>query len=183
MKLDSKCVYIDEKRPLDLSGQFGAVYRGIYRKLNGDEIKVAVKQVKNVTYETTQDLLQEAKLMQSFKHSHVIELLGVCSNEENSSLRIVLELASLGQLSSYLRCNEANISMENIVNILYQVAMGMVYLAENLIVHRDLAARNILLMSIDTAKISDFGLSRKMNPDTKCYEVNLASEPKLPLKW
>jgi len=182
IKIDRRLLYVDETRPLD-TGQFGAVFSGIYTRLNGEKISVAVKQVKNVNKDTTRELLEEAKLMKQLQSPHIIEIVGVCFHEETSSLRIVLEMAALGQMSSYLRSNKSRVSMGNIVNLLYQIALGMEYLAENLIVHRDLAARNILLMSIDEAKISDFGLSRRMDPSTKVYQVNLANEPKLPLKW
>jgi tyrosine-protein kinase len=55
----------------------------------------------------------------------------------------------------------------------------MVYL-DRKVVHRDLAARNILLDRIDLAKISDFGLSRKLDQ----HEYYTASAGgRWPVKW
>jgi serine/threonine protein kinase len=56
----------------------------------------------------------------------------------------------------------------------------MEYLASKNLVHRDLAARNVLLVSEELAKVSDFGMSRKMD-ENKYYETH--SQGKWPLKW
>lgn len=48
------------------------------------------------------------------------------------------------------------------------------------IVHRDLAARNVLVGYDKIVKISDFGLSRKVNQEL-VYVAN--TNRKLPLKW
>lgn len=61
--------------------------------------------------------------------------------------------------------------MENIVNLMHQVSMGMKYLEEKNFVHRDLAARNVLLVNQQFAKISDFGLSKALGADDSYYKV------------
>lgn len=61
--------------------------------------------------------------------------------------------------------------MENIVNLMHQVSMGMKYLEEKNFVHRDLAARNVLLVNQKFAKISDFGLSKALGADDNYYKV------------
>ncbi len=43
----------------------------------------------------------------------------------------------------------------------------MSYLEEKGIVHRDLAASNVLISKDDIAKVSDFGLSKKIMDDTR----------------
>jgi serine/threonine protein kinase len=196
LKIDSECLIIEESS-ID-SGQFGSVYSGVYRPKNNSSptMYVAIKQVKERKNtkndeeidEAQIEFIQEAKLMRHLKHPHVIELIGVCFNEHvKNSLRLVLEFATLGQMSAYLRANPSRVSMDNIVLMLCQIAEGMVYLVENCIVHRDLAARNILLVSETCAKISDFGLSRKTNTDNGVYDMYLDDESKkvkkLPLKW
>ena len=57
--------------------------------------------------------------------------------------------------------------------------IGMLHLSFEGIVHRDLAARNILLSSTLDAKISDFGMSRKLDHigDDKTQETVG------PIKW
>ena len=54
----------------------------------------------------------------------------------------------------------------------------MAYLEDKGVVHRDLAARNVLVANEKTVKISDFGLSRKVEDYYKSTR-----QGKWPLKW
>ncbi|XP_058127380.1 fibroblast growth factor receptor-like [Anopheles coustani] len=60
-----------------------------------------------------------------------------------------------------------------------QVANGMEYLSSKNILHGDLAARNVLLYSLQVVKISDFGLSRKLE---RGIYIKSSDSP-LPYKW
>lgn len=66
-------------------------------------------------------------------------------------------------------------SVDNVVQLMHQVAMGMKYLEEKNFVHRDLAARNVLLVNQHFAKISDFGLSKALGADDSYYKVETAN--------
>ena len=57
---------------------------------------------------------------------------------------------------------------------------GMLHLSFEGIVHRDLSARNILLSSTLDAKISDFGMSRKLD---HVGDANKTQQEVGPLKW
>ncbi|CAL8112591.1 unnamed protein product [Orchesella dallaii] len=61
-----------------------------------------------------------------------------------------------------------------------EIAEGMEYLAMKKVIHGDLSARNILLSSELNAKISDFGLSKKMYQYSHCSKNG--TEP-LPWRW
>jgi len=47
----------------------------------------------------------------------------------------------------------------------------MEYLEQKRFVHRDLEARNVLVVSEDTVKISDFGMSRAIGAGSEYYRV------------
>lgn len=180
------------------SGCFGCVHRGTYkcRQFSSvvssggggggsssssslvHEIPVAIKQLNIDSDESKREISKEAELMRSLNNPYIIKFIGMCFHQ-NGSLMIVLELAKLGPLHKYLRAHR-EMSMLRICKICYQVALAMQYLASKNLVHRDLAARNVLLVSEDLAKVSDFGMSRRMG-ENKYYETH--SQGKWPLKW
>jgi len=65
------------------------------------------------------------------------------------------------------------------LDIALDAARGMRHLASLGLVHRDLAARNVLVDSAYTAKVADFGLSRRTDNDYYRSSVGGA----LPLRW
>lgn len=97
------------------------------------------------------EFLQEAQLMSNFKHDHILRLIGVCLNQNECLLYIVMELMESGDLLSYLRNNRPAINkpsplkLLDLISMCVDVASGCRYLEEMHFVHRDLAARNCLV--------------------------------------
>lgn len=131
--------------------------------------------------------MKEASLMAALDHKHIIRLIGIACDESplnnKSRFMMVLELAPLGPLSSFLQspAGQASMSIKDILILMLQVSMGMQYLESKNFVHRDLAARNVLLVTESFAKISDFGMSRALGLGKDYYKAKTGS--KWPLKW
>ncbi|XP_061594763.1 tyrosine-protein kinase ZAP-70 [Cololabis saira] len=160
------------------SGNFGCVKKGVL-KMESGHVDVAVKVLKSENEKgVREEMMREAEIMHQLDNPFIVRMLGLC-NAEN--LMLVMEMAAAGPLNKFLTSNKDTVTMENIVNLMHQVSMGMKYLEEKNFVHRDLAARNVLLVTKQFAKISDFGLSKALGADDNYYKARTAG--KWPLKW
>ncbi|XP_072245269.1 tyrosine-protein kinase ZAP-70 isoform X2 [Leuresthes tenuis] len=160
------------------SGNFGSVKKGVL-KTDAGQVDVAIKVLKNENEKLVkEEMMREAEIMYQLSNPFIVRMLGLC-NAEN--LMLVMEMAGAGPLNKFLSNNKDTVTMENIVNLMHQVSMGMKYLEEKNFVHRDLAARNVLLVNQQFAKISDFGLSKALGSDDNYYKARTAG--KWPLKW
>ena len=160
-------------------GQFGDVYRGEYRSASSSSaMAVAVKACKLSREESgAEAFLQEAHIMRQFHHPHIIRLVGVCLS---SPIWIVMELASLGELRSWLSREGSSLPIPTLILYCLQLSQAMSYLESKSFVHRDVAARNVLVSDPENVKLSDFGLSRWLKGADSYYT---SSKGKLPIKW
>ncbi|CAG00734.1 unnamed protein product, partial [Tetraodon nigroviridis] len=160
------------------SGNFGCVKKGVLRTDSG-QVDVAIKVLKSDNESLVKDeMMREAEIMYQLSNRYIVRMLGLC-NAEN--LMLVMEMAPAGPLNKFLSSKRDTVTVENIVQLMHQVSMGMKYLEEKNFVHRDLAARNVLLVNQRFAKISDFGLSKALGADDSYYKARTAG--KWPLKW
>uniref|UniRef100_A0A8C0ZBJ6 Receptor protein-tyrosine kinase n=1 Tax=Cyanistes caeruleus TaxID=156563 RepID=A0A8C0ZBJ6_CYACU len=155
------------------SGAFGTVYKGIWVP-EGETVKIPVHA--GVTFGSLLSF-QEALIMASMDHPHLVRLLGVCLSP---TIQLVTQLMPHGCLLDYVHEHKDNIGSQLLLNWCVQIAKGMMYLEERRLVHRDLAARNVLVKSPNHVKITDFGLARLLEGDEKEYN---ADGGKMPIKW
>uniref|UniRef100_A0A8C8BUA9 Ephrin type-B receptor 2 n=1 Tax=Otus sunia TaxID=257818 RepID=A0A8C8BUA9_9STRI len=161
-EIDISCVKIEQ---VIGAGEFGEVCSGHLKLPGKREIFVAIKTLKSgYTEKQRRDFLSEASIMGQFDHPNVIHLEGVVT--KSSPVMIITEFMENGSLDSFLRQNDGQFTVIQLVGMLRGIAAGMKYLADMNYVHRDLAARNILVNSNLVCKVSDFGLSRFLEDDT-----------------
>ncbi|KAL7108671.1 hypothetical protein ACP275_06G126600 [Erythranthe tilingii] len=136
------------------SGGYGEVYKGILQ----DGTLIAVKCAKLGNAKSTDQVLNEVKILCQVNHKSLVRLLGCCVELEQPLL--VYEYIPNGTLSDHLR--KGNLSWKQRLAIAQATAEGLAYLhfsAVPPIYHRDVKSSNILLDGNLNGKVSDFGLS------------------------
>jgi mitogen-activated protein kinase kinase kinase len=159
------------------SGSFGTVYLGM-NAFTGE--LMAVKQVELMTDVNTEDqsrkksmldaLQREMHLLKELQHENIVQYLG--SNLEENFLNIFLEYVPGGSVASLL-ANYGVFEESLIRNFIRQILHGLNYLHGKNIIHRDIKGANVLVDNKGCIKISDFGISKKI--DTKLLTSNRVS--------
>ncbi|PWA02898.1 hypothetical protein BB558_000950 [Smittium angustum] len=159
------------------SGSFGSVFYGIHTQTG---IIMAVKQVDLPSADIHTDprkhkmvkaLKSEIELLRTFQHRNIVRYLGCESSLE--SLFIFLEYVPGGSVASALA--SFGLFPESLVRFyISQTLEGLVYLHGKNVIHCDIKGGNILIDNSGMVKISDFGISKKVD-DMISYSNHRAS--------
>ncbi|KAL2240502.1 UNVERIFIED_CONTAM: putative receptor-like protein kinase [Sesamum indicum] len=144
-------------------GTSGKVYRGV---LSNNQ-PVAIKKIADDG--CVQTFLREIRSLVQVRHPNLVALVGYCENENECFL--IYELCPNGSLSEWLYGKDKVLSWIQRLEIAIGCAQGLRFLhmfPQGCIVHRDVKPTNILLGTNFEAKLSDFGLSKVMNPGESC---------------
>ncbi|KAJ4770736.1 Wall-associated kinase family protein [Rhynchospora pubera] len=144
------------------AGGFGEVYKGVLP----DGTLIAVKCAKIGNTKSTDQVLNEVRILSQVNHRSLVRLLGCCVEMERPLM--VYEFIPNGTLAEHLHGLRSPLSWDHRLSIAHQTAEGLAYLhflAVPPIYHRDVKSTNILLDENLNAKVSDFGLSRLVESD------------------
>lgn len=149
-------------------GTFGDVYLGL-NPLNGE--LMAVKQVElpvensateNQKRSMVEALQREIALLKELQHENIVQYLG--SQTDMAHFSIFLEYVPGGSVAGLLASYGA--FQEPLVqSFVRQILKGLNYLHGKDIVHRDIKGANVLVDNKGGVKISDFGISKKVEED------------------
>ncbi|KAI0256828.1 hypothetical protein BJV78DRAFT_1117616 [Lactifluus subvellereus] len=145
------------------AGSFGKVYLGM-DATNG--LLMAVKQVEVPTTasderkKTMIDALErEIELLKDLQHENIVQYL--YSSADDEYFNIFLEYVPGGSVAALLR-NYGAFEEPLVRNFVRQILEGLHYVHERGIVHRDIKGANVLVDNKGGIKISDFGISKKL---------------------
>ncbi|XP_061119791.1 ephrin type-A receptor 5 isoform X6 [Conger conger] len=176
-EIDVSCITIER---VIGAGEFGEVCSGPLRLPGKREVLVAIKTLKaGYTDKQRREFLGEASIMGQFDHPNIIHLEGVVT--KSKPVMIITEYMENGSLDTFLKKNDGQFTVIQLVGMLRGIASGMRYLSDMGYVHRDLAARNILVNSNLVCKVSDFGLSRVLEDDPEAAYTTRGG--KIPIRW
>ncbi|KAK4169264.1 hypothetical protein QBC43DRAFT_59361 [Cladorrhinum sp. PSN259] len=148
-------------------GSFGCVYLALHA-VTGELL--AVKQVETPSpgansqsdarkKSMIEALKREISLLRDLRHPNIVQYLGCGSSAEY--LNIFLEYVPGGSVQTML--NSYGALPEPLVrSFVKQILNGLSYLHDMEIIHRDIKGANILVDNKGTIKISDFGISKKL---------------------
>ncbi|CAG8705045.1 3042_t:CDS:10 [Gigaspora margarita] len=146
-------------------GSFGSVYLGL-NSATGE--LMAVKQVELPTGTSAHEerkksmvnaLQREIALLKELQHENIVQYLG--SQHDDETLNIFLEYVPGGSVTTML--NNYGALEEPLVKLFVrQILQGLKYLHGKDIIHRDIKGANILVDNKGRIKISDFGISKKV---------------------
>lgn len=161
------------------SGMCGNVKLAIDKR-NGN--KIAYKEIPS----SQEDFIErEKEILTSMNYPSIISLYGLIEpNEENKESVVLLPYAPNGDLEKMLQ-NE--LKKKNQLPkgwdytqrciVLYGIAMGMFKLHEKNIIHRDLKPQNILLDNNLEPWITDFELSKFVDPNQSLFQSMTVGTP------
>uniref|UniRef100_A0A7M4E884 Serine/threonine-protein kinase Nek10 n=1 Tax=Crocodylus porosus TaxID=8502 RepID=A0A7M4E884_CROPO len=163
------------------SGAFGSVYK--VRKHSGQNL-LAMKEVnlhnpafgkdKKDRESSVKNIVSELTIIrEQLYHPNVVRYYRTFL--ENDRLYIVMELIEgvpLGEHFHSLKEKQQQFTEERIWNIFIQLCLALRYLhKEKRIVHRDLTPNNIMLGDKDKVTITDFGLAKQKQENSKLTSV------------
>lgn len=148
-------------------GSFGSVYLALHA-VTGELL--AVKQVEtpdpganNPNDAKKKNMIDALKreigFLRELQHPNIVQYLGSNSNEQH--LNIFLEYVPGGSVQTML--NSYGALREPLIrSFVRQIVTGLAYLHSRDIIHRDIKGANILVDNKGGIKISDFGISKKV---------------------
>eukprot|EP00727_Mastigamoeba_balamuthi_P012148 m51a1_g7556 putative mitogen-activated protein kinase kinase kinase 3-like (668) ;mRNA; f:108941-111295 len=107
----------------------------------------------------TASVQAEVALLKDLEHVNIVRYLGM--GVEADSLNIFLEYVPSGSIPSLLK-KFGTLCEAVIRSYTEQILRGLQYLHNRMIVHRDIKGANILVDSVGTIKLSDFGASKRL---------------------
>jgi len=150
-------------------GAFGGVYQVRHKYLGLQALKIF--HPGSIAAEQEAELFSEAYMLSKFTHKNIVRVYEANTFELNNCkyFYIAMEYVNGGTLAEFLE-NKGLLSEETVLRIQKDICCGLA-LAHQIdppVVHRDIKPQNIML-SIDkqgnlTAKVSDFGLAKHVDP-------------------
>lgn len=147
-------------------GSFGSVFLALHA-VTGE--LMAVKQVEvpnnfNSTLDKKKEsmvaaLKREIDLLRDLQHENIVQYLG--SNSDDEHFNIFLEYVPGGSVAAMLN-SYGQLHEPLIRNFVRQILAGLSYLHGRDIIHRDIKGANVLVDNKGSIKISDFGISKRV---------------------
>ena len=138
------------------AGGMGSVYKARDTRLDRFVALKLLRKELSADPNHAAQLQQEARVMASINHPHVVQVFS--SGSDHGQFYLVMEMVDHGSLDDLIEENK-RVSEEGVLESGIQVAEGLRAAHGKGLMHRDIKPANILFADQHNAKISDFGLA------------------------
>ena len=160
-------------RPLG-SGGMAVVYSATQDSFDR---KVAIKVLKSeytADKEFAKRFLQEAKIVASLSHPHIIPVYDFGNVDD--AYYMVMECEPAGDLAKRIK---KGLSEDEIMRVLSEISGALQYAHSKGFIHRDIKPDNIMFRDDGSAVLTDFGIARNQNANTQMTKAGqLVGTPK-----
>ncbi|MFZ5503006.1 MAG: serine/threonine-protein kinase [Pseudomonadota bacterium] len=118
---------------------------------------------------------QEAKAAGRLSHPNIVTIYDV--GKSNDVAYIAMEYLQGRELRDIMN-EDTQLSVNQILDIVIQVALGLAYAHEHDIVHRDVKPSNIMVIRDGHVKITDFGIARMASSAVRTQTGMVLGSPK-----
>ncbi|KAG2114464.1 kinase-like domain-containing protein [Suillus cothurnatus] len=163
-------------------GSFGDVWKCTYIPSNHQGLEVAVKSIRidvagdDSKARLTERLLSDFRARKQLHHENILALLGF-THDFGPLPAMVSPWIHNGSLTTYLEHHFTELTIEQKLRILRQVAAAISYLHSKGVVHGDLTANNILIDSDRNVHVADHGIL------AMCSELSGTSYIRSNVRW
>jgi serine/threonine-protein kinase len=159
-------------------GAMGVVYKAkdplIDRIVAIKTINLGMAQEEKEEYEGR--FYQEAKAAGRLNHPNIVTIYDVGKSADIAY--IAMEFLQGRELRDVLRENDGLLPVDQVLDMVAQVASGLAYAHEHGIVHRDIKPSNIMLIRDGHIKITDFGIARMASSAVRTQTGMVLGSPK-----
>ncbi|KAJ0970288.1 hypothetical protein J5N97_023165 [Dioscorea zingiberensis] len=167
------CYKRDKSIANDSSEDFGA-HSIVYKATLPSGGSLAIKKLQGEGQVVEQSFQNEIQALTQIRHRNIVRLYGFYSTAKFNF--IAYEYMERGSLGAILRSNKRAMELDWVkrVNIIRDIAQALSYLHHDCappIVHRDITSNNILLDEEYKACVSNFGISRLLEPNSSHWSM------------
>jgi eukaryotic-like serine/threonine-protein kinase len=158
-------------------GAMGVVYKAtdplIDRLVAIKTITLSLAQEEREEYEAR--FYQEAKAAGRLSHPNIVTIFDV--GRSGDIAYIAMEFLQGRELRDILN-DDKLLPVDQVIDIVAQIALGLAYAHEHGIIHRDIKPSNIMVLRDGNAKITDFGIARMASAAVRTQTGMVLGSPK-----
>jgi serine/threonine protein kinase len=166
----------------EIVGELGQGAMGVVYKAT-DPLIDRIVAIKTITLSLAQEereeyegrFYQEAKAAGRLSHPNIVTIFDV--GRSGDIAYIAMEFLQGRELRDILN-DEKQLPVDQVLDIVAQVALGLAYAHEHGIIHRDVKPSNIMVLRDGHAKITDFGIARMASAAVRTQTGMVLGSPK-----